>query len=114
MVQSNSNRYRLARLWTSISAVAATSINGNRTPAISTKGFVHLFEHALIPLNDHPTQFKITRASSLGYYICHAGSGRYVTVDPSNTGGDGRAYTNVRERFGTVFAFEDMGDGTVM
>lgn len=94
--------------------VVATSINGNRNPTIPTKGFVCLFEHALIPLNDHPTQFKISRANSLGYYICHAATGRYVTVDPSSTDRDGRVYMAVRERFGSVFAFEDMGDDTVM
>ena len=60
-----------------------------------------------------PPQFAITEAGPLGFYIVHVQSGRRVTTNPVRVTADGATHLTVRPNFGSVFVFEDAGDGAV-
>ncbi|KAK7435786.1 hypothetical protein VKT23_019484 [Stygiomarasmius scandens] len=60
---------------------------------------------------NHPNQkWIITRAGTLGFYIRHQDSGRYLAT--GNAGGDSRLYITTHE-IGNVFTFEQRNDNTV-
>ena len=63
---------------------------------------------------DVRSQFKIVKANTLGYYIVHSDTGRFLTADGLTNNPDKCVHLSVCDNFGSVFVFENGGDGTVL